>query len=36
MWMSRFLTMVVMIGVESLDPSLKFTNKTKFSLDLLS
>jgi hypothetical protein len=23
--------MVVMIGIESLDPSLKFRNKTKFS-----
>jgi hypothetical protein len=31
MWMSRFLRMVVMIGIESLDPSFKFRNKTKFS-----
>jgi hypothetical protein len=31
MWMSRFLRMVVMIGIESLDPSLKFRNKIKLS-----
>jgi hypothetical protein len=31
MWMSRFLRMVVMIEIESLDQSFKFRNKTKFS-----
>jgi hypothetical protein len=31
MWMSRFLKMVVMIGIESQVLSLKFRNKIKFS-----
>jgi hypothetical protein len=31
MWMSRFLGMVVMIGIESQVLSLEFRNKIKFS-----
>jgi hypothetical protein len=30
MWMSRFLKMEVMIGIESLGLSLKFRSKNKF------